>query len=683
MIISVGGPGAHKISDYHLCGGQTDAWWLPGVDAGRPAPSELGLWPGHTCASKSSCRLDEATGLWFCQPEEEKSNHTSLSVLYAQRAKQCGGKGGACGALTRRPCVDAPWPGHQCSDGLSCIPRDADWWECADAREEQPTGGPHTHSHPVEGSHGQPRPHTHVHSHVWEVPEHLQCGGLGGICGERGGGNCVDAPWEGFRCADPVARPSGGEVEVASGGESDELLGCTRENKYRWACMAAPVLPEEPLGFMEQCGGTGGACGRPGLPSCEDRQWRGFQCGPGLSCGRESGASWVCHSAATAPPPIRQPDTSSLGKVLAAVAAAAARQHAPRASSSPTAAAADGSPVRPSDAGPDGSYDEDDVAGGGVREAGAGGRNPLPPRGPRLVGSAPGAVRASLTEARLCWAVSYWRGFGLTPNICDASHPSYGGNGRCYDVCPTGFEGREGGLCWMKKCPHGWHAEGSTCVMPSLTYDKGCCRAMLFGQCTACCSGCPPGYEDMPCQCRRSAEVFGRSCCWDAGVPARCPQSRQNLDGGQCYVPCRPGHEGLGDRCWLQSPSRAMKEQGFTRRCGLLAFARTGPRAPAAAADPDGGYQYDSSDTMGPARGPDPEADAACSWLMERWAHVTAGVGTSTAACLTGYLVTSGPEGLARAAAEGTVCGVAAVGLAHAIQELVDLSNAVPPCQHD
>lgn len=63
---------------------------------------------------------------------------------------------------------------------------------------------------------------------------------------------------------------------------------------------------------------------------------------------------------------------------------------------------------------------------------------------------------AAAPRSKLCWAVSYWRGFGAEPNICPPERPLFS-HGRCYPGCPAGYGAREGPLCWMRHCPQsGW-----------------------------------------------------------------------------------------------------------------------------------------------------------------------------------------------------------------------------------
>ncbi|KAG2433430.1 hypothetical protein HXX76_008488 [Chlamydomonas incerta] len=838
--------GTHRISDWHACGGtllpqrgydseltpvrlaaaaggggaeggggggsssSSTTWDPSGPDV---ANGTAGPWPGYSCGPSSSCYHDRATGLWFCRPLDDddmvgpvNTTLTGGAAAGLQRGRQCGGAGGECGRWSRQPCVDAAWPGAACAPGLACVPRDGRMWECADAREPQPRPDP-----PVLLRRGE------------------QCGGAGGVCGEDGGGDCVDREWEGFEC---YAR------------EDEELeLVCGRETRYHWTCMPAPELPSGPLPFMAQCGGVGGRCGSAGRPSCLDRPWRGFDCGRGLACLRESAASWVCGPQAAAADlaegitpaaPNHSPTEALEAALVHAAAAAATLEAARRAQLRQLAAAAGGgagaceasgagcgadaedeylddeaeTPLPPdsrsSSSSSSGSSSSSSSTAGkasgtqdyGGRRGSPGGGSPPPAQPPPSQAAAAAAASAApsssygtsanphalplpqplryapnaLPGSRLCWSVSYWRGWGQAPNICDMWRPVYSG-GRCYPPCPPGFDTRDGALCWMRRCPPGWQDDGTTCFLPPHRYAKGCCRVLVYGQCSHCCDACLPGYGEEACACSRQAEVFSRSSGWDPGVAARCPLSRTDRDAeGACYVPCRHGHAGIADRCWLQSPSRWMRQQGFTHRCGILAFARStaaaeaaeaaaaaaaaavardaplsatsgsshtplgegGPTTAAAAAAAatatsgtsaggSGGWEMDAwplrashtgaaashgglgaalaaasvagAGALRPAAGeeeanpdfsPEAEAEAHCQWFMGEWVRVAAAAGsTAVASCLVGHLVTTGPGGLAAVAASGSICGVAAVSVAAALQELINLAAAVEPCHHD
>ncbi len=106
--------------------------------------------------------------------------------------------------------------------------------------------------------------------------------------------------------------------------------------------------------------------------------------------------------------------------------------------------------------------------------------------------------------------------------------------------------------------------------------------------------------------------------------------------------------------------------------------------AAVASSGPGGLRQARGEEEANPEFSPEAEAEAHCQWFMSEWVRVAAAAGSTTvASCLVGHLVTTGPGGLAAVAATGSICGVASVSVAAALQELINLASAVEPCHHD
>lgn len=109
------------------------------------------------------------------------------------------------------------------------------------------------------------------------VADYEQCGGLGGLCAERG--VCQDAPWAG--CA-------------SSGSQ------CERVDQWHWQC--DPILASSgrhgaggdagTLAAWQQCGGKGGDCERYG--QCADAPFPAYACPAGCSCARLEQHFWQC-----------------------------------------------------------------------------------------------------------------------------------------------------------------------------------------------------------------------------------------------------------------------------------------------------------------------------------------------------------------------------------------------------
>ena len=104
---------------------------------------------------------------------------TSRELKWGQ---QCGGKGGSC--QQDGQCVDGPWQGWKCPSGAQCVRRNEWHWQCDPLQDDR------------------------------ELKLGQQCGGKGGSCQQDG--QCVDGPWQGWKC------PSGAQ--------------CVRRNEWHWQC---------------------------------------------------------------------------------------------------------------------------------------------------------------------------------------------------------------------------------------------------------------------------------------------------------------------------------------------------------------------------------------------------------------------------------------------------------------